>query len=118
MSQKTTDITQVDFFFHVRNYRGDGWRLVQIHCNNTENGFEILYSFGKGLDMEHLRLPVAHGESVPSITPAYPPAFMYENEIHDLFGIPITHIAIDYQGNLIKTSVKAPFAKAKEEDHA
>ena len=37
-------------------------------------------------------------------------AFLYENEIHDLFGVVITHISIDYQGTLYRTAISTPFS--------
>ena len=40
----------------------------------------------------------------------YPGAFLYENEIHDLFGVAITHIAIDYRGTLYRTALSTPFS--------
>jgi ech hydrogenase subunit D len=52
---------------------------------------------------------VKTGEEVQSITCIYWNAFLYENEIHDLFGIPITNIAIDYRGTLYRTRIPTPF---------
>ena len=40
----------------------------------------------------------------------FPAAFLYENEIHDLFGIAIEGINHDYNGKLYRTAVEAPFA--------
>jgi ech hydrogenase subunit D len=40
----------------------------------------------------------------------YQNAFLYENEIHDLFGVAVTNISIDYHGTLYRTSIKAPFS--------
>jgi ech hydrogenase subunit D len=40
----------------------------------------------------------------------YPNAFLYENEIHDLFGVGITHIAVDYRGTLYRTALGTPFS--------
>jgi ech hydrogenase subunit D len=40
----------------------------------------------------------------------YQNAFLYENEIHDLFGVVVTNISIDYHGTLYRTSIKAPFS--------
>ena len=36
-------------------------------------------------------------------------AFIYENEMHDLFGIPVRGMNIDYKGTLIRTAVRYPF---------
>jgi ech hydrogenase subunit D len=40
----------------------------------------------------------------------YPNAFLYENEIHDLFGVAIKNINIDYRGTLYRTAIKVPFS--------
>ncbi|MFA5416444.1 MAG: NADH-quinone oxidoreductase subunit C, partial [Methanoregula sp.] len=48
-------------------------------------------------------------QEVPSISGMYWGAFVYENEMHDLFGIQVKGINIDYKGNLIKTTIKYPF---------
>jgi ech hydrogenase subunit D len=40
----------------------------------------------------------------------YPGAFLYENEIHDLFGVTIRHIAVDYLGTLYRTALMTPFS--------
>jgi len=87
-----------------------GYRLVQIGCNTLENGYELNYSFDKGYRFKNLRISVAPGEDVPSISAVYTNAFLYENEIHDLFGCSINDIAIDYHGTLYRTSIKTPFS--------
>jgi ech hydrogenase subunit D len=46
---------------------------------------------------------------LPSISGVYFSAFLYENEIHDLFGISITDIALDYKGKFYQTAGKFPF---------
>ena len=37
-------------------------------------------------------------------------AFLYENEIHDLFGVVVKNINIDYGGTLYRTAIKTPFS--------
>jgi ech hydrogenase subunit D len=87
-----------------------GYRLVQIGCNTLENGYELNYSFDKAYRFKNLRISVAPGEEVPSISAVFPNAFLYENEINDLFGLSIRDIAIDYHGTLYRTSIKTPFS--------
>ena len=36
-------------------------------------------------------------------------ALLYENEMHDLFGINVKNMAIDYKGTFYRTAVKTPF---------
>jgi ech hydrogenase subunit D len=38
-------------------------------------------------------------------------AFIYENEMHDLFGIQVRGMNIDFKGTLIRTAVKHPFGQ-------
>ena len=88
----------------------EGYRLVQIGCSTLESGYELNYSFDKDYRFKNLRITVAPGEEVPSISVIYPNAFLYENEIHDLFGVPIKNITIDYRGTLYQTAIKTPFS--------
>lgn len=88
----------------------EGHRLVQISCNTLQEAYELNYSFDKDNRFKNLRITVAPDEEVPSISMIYQNAFLYENEIHDLFGVIITNISIDYHGTLYRTSIKAPFS--------
>ena len=94
----------------VAHLFAEGYRLVQIGCNTLESGYELNYSFDKGYRFKNLRISAAPGEEVPSISAVFANAFLYENEIHDLFGLSIKDIAIDYHGTLYRTSIKTPFS--------
>ncbi len=91
-----------------------GYRFVTLTCTALdENHFDILYHFDLGLELKHLRLTLAAGTAVPSISPIYFAAFLVENEIQDLFGIRFTGLAIDYERTLYgeeKTRI-TPFCK-------
>jgi ech hydrogenase subunit D len=89
---------------------GEGYRLVQIRCNTLNTGYELNYTFDKDYRFKNLRITVTPGEEVSSISVIYPNAFLYENEIHDLFGVAVTNISIDYHGTLYRTSIKTPFS--------
>ena len=86
-----------------------GYRLVQICCTTLAEGYEMNYSFDRDYQFKNLRFTLKSGEEVPSISRIYWNAFLYENEIHDLFGIPITNMVIDYRGTLYRTRVPSPF---------
>lgn len=91
--------------------KADGWRLMQICCTVAGSDFELLYSFAKEYDFRSLRATLPRTDaSVPSITGPYLCAFLYENEIHDLFGVKFPGLAIDFQGNFLKTRQINPFA--------
>jgi len=95
----------------VQEMRNSGYRLVQIGATRTE-GFEINYSFDRNLAFVNLKIRLADNDQViPSITDVYWSAFLYENELHDLFGLQIRNINIDYQGNFYKVTRPAAFAE-------
>jgi|SRR5208283_618393 len=94
----------------VEQCRNEGYRLVQIGCTKVgDNAFEINYSFDKDYILKNLRITVTAETEVPSITGMYWGAFVYENEMHDLFGIQVKGINIDFKGTFFRTSVKYPF---------
>ncbi|MDD6362261.1 MAG: NADH-quinone oxidoreductase subunit C [Lachnospiraceae bacterium] len=89
----------------------EDFRLMQICATKVaENRYEILYTFGKGYEWKHVRVTVSHEEKVPSITSIFETAYLYENEIHDLFGIQIEMMNYDFKGKLFRTGVQFPFA--------
>ena len=93
----------------VLRIKHEGYRLIQICAVKTADGYELTYSFGKEYDIVNLRVAIKSGTEIISISNIYAPAFLYENEIHDLFGIQIKHITLDYKGNLYRISEKEPF---------
>jgi len=116
--QKMQDITPESLIRSVQAMKDGGKRLVQIGCARIGDIFEINYSFDKDYNFENLKLTIPSGLEVPSVSGIYTCAFVYENEIHDLYGIEITGIAIDFKGTFIRTSIKYPFGvvSSKEED--
>ena len=73
----------------MRNTAGmlaKGARLGQIMCSAVEGGYELTYNFDVDCNLESLRCMVPVGQKVDSITNTYLYAFIWENEIHDLFG--------------------------------
>lgn len=93
----------------VLKIKHDGYRLVQICATKIENGYELTYSFGRQYEFVCLRVEVRPNGEVMSISNIFGPAFLYENEIHDLFGINIKLMTLDYQGNLYRIAEKTPF---------
>lgn len=86
----------------------DGWRFVQILATKTDDGFDLVYSFMKGGHLENFVMPIQKDAVVPSITDQFLAAFVFENEIHDLFGVTVKGIAIDFGGNFYKLAQKEP----------
>lgn len=99
--------------------KDDGWRYVQILAVNNEDSVDLVYSFMKAgvLDNKVVR-NVPRDAVVPSITDVYLEAFVCENEIHDLFGVNIENIAIDFAGNFYQLSVKEPMTIISPEQKA
>lgn len=101
--------------------REKGFRLVQIQCTRLDEkafgsrNLELLYIFEHDGQLESMRLRLEQGEEIPSISSVFPAAFLYENEIHDLFGVPVQKMSIDYQGGFYQTAVPTPFNPATKD---
>ncbi len=98
-------------------YRTHGWRLALINATSVlptdqlpDGAFDISWSFAKGAELEHVRARVVPGETVPSISAWFGGAFLFENELRELFGIDVTGINVDLHGQLYKTAERVPFA--------
>lgn len=108
--QEIIVVEKHDLVGMVARLFAEGYRLVQIGCNTLAAAYELNYSFDRNCQFKNLRVTVAPDEEVPSISMIYQNAFLYENEIHDLFGVTVTNISIDYGGTLYRTAIKAPFS--------
>ena len=107
---KTEDILQ-----EVQSVIDDGQRLVQICATRNDNGVTIDYSFDKDYKFFNLRVELAADKlELPSVSGISFPAFAYENEIQDLYGIKITGIAVDFAGKFYRKEVEAPFNPQNE----
>lgn len=94
----------------IKEVKNDDFRVMQICATKIGDDYEILYTFERGYDVRHVKTSVSPGTHVPSISDMFPSAFLYENEIHDLFGIAIDGINHDYKGGLYRTAEESPFA--------
>jgi hypothetical protein len=74
------------------------------------NVFEIAWAFARDREFETIREQITVGEAVPSISEFFGAAFLYENEIRELFGINVTGINVDLRGQLYQTATKVPFS--------
>ena len=92
-------------------YKKGGYRMVQILCTRVPEGYELTYSFDKDYVMENLRVVVPLDGSVMSVTGQYWYAFVWENEIHDLFGLKVEFIApeVDYGGKFFQLVKPMPW---------
>jgi ech hydrogenase subunit D len=110
-NQTTTNIEVGRLIGCVERFRNDGYRLVQIGCTKAGDLYEINYSFDKDYHFENIRIIVSQDTEIPSISGMYWNSFIYENEMHDLFGIQVRGMNIDFKGTLIRTAVKFPFSQ-------
>jgi len=98
----------------VGELRKQGYRLVQIGATRLPEHVELTYSFDLENRLTNLRFQVlAEGARLPSITAIYWCAFLYENELHDLFNVQVDGMAVDFHGHLYETAVKFPFGSTK-----
>jgi len=109
IDQKIVNISPESLVPEVLKIKHNGYRLVQICATRTEQSFELTYSFGKDYELLCLRINLEENTEIMSISNIYTPAFLYENEIHDLFGVQIKLISLDYKGNFYRTETKTPF---------
>lgn len=98
----------------ARAFHAEGCRLVQICATTLPDALELTYSFELDAHLRNLRLLVPHpGAVVPSISQVFWCAFIYENELHDLFGLDVQGMAVDFHGKFYTTAVKFPFGSTK-----
>lgn len=108
--QQIIDLPRSDLLDKAAKMKAEGFRLVQIGATMLQTGAEVNYSFDKGGELVTYKITLDTSEIVlPSISGIYWGAFLYENEISDLFGIKIENKAIDYKGNFYRTTIKTPF---------
>jgi len=107
------------FLARVGEYHKNGWRLAIINATTvpspdevTPGVFEISWGCAHELEFETIRETVTTADEVPSVSEFFGAAFLYENEMRELFGINVTGIGLDLGGQLYKTSVKIPFSHA------
>jgi len=115
--QETVAIGKEDLLSKAQALMSDGYRLVQIGCTKLADHVQVDYSFDKDYKFYNLRikLPLTKLE-LPSISAICLPAFLYENEIHDLFGINVTNISIDFKGKFYRLEKDAPFMQQTDDN--
>ena len=115
MEQIFEQVEAVELLEKVKDLAAEGYRLGQICCTNAGEQFELLYSFDRDHELLNIKITIDNGQEVASITGTYWPAFIYENEIHDLFGVSFRHSELDYGGHFFKVAKKAPWNPKEQE---
>jgi ech hydrogenase subunit D len=113
--EQTTELIGVDALMEkVQAMHKQGYRVVQISATRLPDRLELTYSFALDGRVTQFRLHLLEeSPRVPSVSSIYWCAFLYENEMHDLFNLTVDGMAVDFKGTLYKTAVKYPFGSTK-----
>lgn len=110
---------------HVQALKGVGARFVQMHTErNVDDGsYRLVYTFinvraaqeriaqDGSYAIENLVVEgIDQYQEIPSISSYYPAVFPFENEAHDLFGLAITDMQIDFKGFFYQVSTAEPMS--------
>ena len=113
-TQKTDAVEISELTTRCLTLSAESWRMVQISCTGLPGANEVNYTFDRDYEFYNLRIIVPPEETIPSIQSVYPCAFLYENEIRELFGVKIAGMAVDFNGSLYKISQPTPFSELAE----
>jgi len=112
-TQEILNISVSDLISHVQRLAKEGCRLVNMSCTQEQDHFYIDYAFDLNYRFVALRVQVPmfsdKYSDMPSISGEIFAAFLYENEIHDLFGIEFNGLALDYGGKFYRINAQTPF---------
>ncbi|MDF2843897.1 MAG: ech hydrogenase subunit [Herbinix sp.] len=110
--QAIKQILSTDLLAETLSLKNEGYRLVAITCT-AKDGMELSYTFEKDYDLIHLRFVTDTEEEISSISVMYNFAFLYENEIKELFGVQIKNMSFDFNNSLYILPEPTPY-KPKE----
>ena len=107
----TLEITPDELLGNVMTLKNNKLRLSQICCAYSNEKIELSYSFADDNTNEYIILCIVMDKDteVCSITEFYPYAFLYENEMQELFGVNIKMINLDYNQKLYRLKDETPF---------
>lgn len=110
---------------HVQALKGVGARFVQMHAERCvdDGSYRLVYTFinvraaqeqiarDGNYAIENLAVEgINRYQEIPSISSYYPAVFPFENEAHDLFGLAITDMQIDFKGFFYQVSTAEPMS--------
>lgn len=110
---------------HAQALKGVGARFVQMHAErNVDDGsYRLVYTFiNIRAAQEHIAQDGSYAienlvvegidqyQEIPSISSYYPAVFPFENEAHDLFGLAITDMQVDFKGFFYQVSTAEPMS--------
>ncbi|MBE6466134.1 NADH-quinone oxidoreductase subunit C [Denitrobacterium detoxificans] len=119
IDQHFQDIQLSELRAIAQRRNAEGWRAVQTHCVNTEEGIDITYTFEREGIYENFRIRgVQKTDEVPSLQDMFLGLFPFENEAHDLFGVNMTGMVLDFQGAFYDLAMKEPMTVISPEQKA
>ena len=89
-------------------YADAGYRFIQAFAVATDDGCDVTYSFEKDMVVENVQFSVPEGGGFESVSLLFGAAFTVENEMHDLFGLDISGITIDFAGKFYTVATQSP----------
>ncbi|WP_373573329.1 NADH-quinone oxidoreductase subunit C [Collinsella aerofaciens] len=110
---------------HVQALKGAGARFVQMHAERCvdDGSYRLVYTF---INVRAAQVQIARDgnyaienlvvegidqyQEIPSISSYYPAVFPFENEAHDLFGLAITDMQVDFNGFFYQVSTAEPMS--------
>ena len=110
---------------HVQALKGVGTRFVQMHAERCvdDGSYRLVYAFinvraaqeriaqDGSYAIENLVVEgIDQCQEIPSISSYYPAVFPFENEAHDLFGLAITDMQLDFKGFFYQVSTAEPMS--------
>lgn len=110
---------------HMQALKGAGARFVQMHAERCvdDGSYRLVYTFinvravqeniaqDGSYAIENLVVEgIDRYQEIPSISSYYPAVFPFENEAHDLFGLAITDMQIDFKGFFYQVSTAEPMS--------
>ena len=110
---------------HVQALKGVGARFVQMHAERSvdDGSYRLVYTFiNVRAAQEHIAQDGSYAienlvvegidryQEIPSISSYYPAVFPFENEAHDLFGLAVTDMQIDFKGFFYQVSTAEPMS--------
>ena len=110
---------------HVQALKGAGARFVQMHAERSidDGTYRLVYTFiNVRAAQEHIAQDGSYAfenlvveridqfQDIPSISSYYPAVFPFENEAHDLFGLAITDMQVDFNGFFYQVSTAEPMS--------
>jgi ech hydrogenase subunit D len=101
-------VTRENLLDRIHRLADDRYRFVTLTCcDNGDGTLDVYYHLDSNLKLLTLKLTVSREEGIPSISRIYFAALLVENEIQELFGLPVSGLLIDY-GNRLLLSEGAP----------